>query len=108
MDLPDDDGRSLLFGIKRPRREFGEGREIAPPPFQPNLPNGDGNNPAQHDGNEGRKVVPQHHEREEIGGVVLHQSKDRVLIKRREGTPYKAPHGIPQTAEKEEHQSRKR
>ena len=108
MDLPDDDGRGLLFGIKRPRRELGEGCEIAPPPLQPDLPNGDGNKPGQHDGNEGRKVVPQHHGREEIGGVVLHQSKDRVFIKRREGTPYKAPHGIPQTGEKKEQQSRKR
>ena len=30
-----------------------------------------------------------------------------MFVKRREGTPYKAPHGIPQTAEKKEQQGRK-
>ena len=36
----------------------------------------------------------------------MHQSKDRVLIKQGEGTAYKAPHGVPHTAEKKEQQSR--
>ena len=34
FDLCSPDGRSLLFRVKRPRRERGEGGEIPPPPFQ--------------------------------------------------------------------------
>ena len=102
MDLPDDDGRGLLFGIKRPRRELGEGREIAPSPFQPNPPNGDGNKAGQHDDSEGRNVVPDDQSIEEIGGVVFDQNEDRMFVKRREGTVYKAPSGPSDSGEEKE------
>ena len=74
--------------------------EIAPPPFQPNPPNGDGNKACQHDDSEGRNVVPDDQSIEEIGGVVFHQNEDRMFVKRREGTVYKAPPGPPHSGEK--------
>ena len=102
MDLADDDGRGLLFGIKRPRRELGGRCESALPPFQPNPPDGDGNKAGQHDDSEGRNVVPNDHSIEEIRGVVFDQNKDRVFVKRREGTVYKAPSGPSDSGEEKE------
>ena len=39
--------------------------------------------------------------------AVLHQIEQGVFVKRREGTPDKAPHGVPQTGEKKDRRSRK-
>ena len=58
--------------------------------------------PAQHDDSEGRNVVPDDHSIEEIWGVVFDQNEDRMFVKRREGTVYKAPSGPPHSGEEKE------
>ena len=101
MDLADDDGRGLLLGVERPRRKLGEGREIAPPPFQPDLPNGQDNKPGEHDDNEGGNVVPEQHPAVEVGGVVVHQVEQRILVQHGKWMLDKSPQGVPQPTEKQ-------
>ena len=85
MDLADHDGRGLLFGVERPRRKRGEGGEIPSPSPEPDLPNRQENEPREHDGDEGRKVVPEHHPAVEVGGVVVHEIEQRILAQPGEG-----------------------
>ena len=78
-----------------------KGRKIPPPRFQPDLPNGQENEAREHDGDERRSVVPEHHPAVEVGGVVVHEIEQGILAKHGEGTADKAPQGVPQPAEKQ-------
>ena len=69
--------------------------KIPPARFKPDLPDGHDKQAREHDGDERRGVVPQHHPPVESGGVVVHQIEQGVFAERREGPPHKVPDGIP-------------
>ena len=57
--------------------------------------------PREHDGDERRSVVPEHHPPVEVGRVVVHEIKQRILVQQGEGKPDKAPHSVPQAGKKQ-------
>ena len=91
---------AFCFGLSGHTGSPPKGGEVAPAPLQPDLPNGHEHEAREHDGNERRSVVPEHHPPVEVGGVVVHEVEQRILVQQGEGKPDKAPQGVPQASKK--------